>query len=128
MGGETGRLGSVCGVEKPPKPRFGRARNAISSLLLIAVVSALVFELRARRNFTAACDAVDRLMASHHHHASLRSEVEAIIRKMPDGPLVRSGMELEATYTWRGLRAHILRAYYLDLDGKGECLVRFEVR
>jgi hypothetical protein len=120
---KTKSASSAKGGSRSPRPR-----NVVAAILLVVILGALAFELKAGRDLATASDAVDRFMAAHHHKDMPRPEVEALIGRRPDGPPTRVGMESEVTYTWQGVRPHVLKLYFLEAESGPATLVRMEVK
>ena len=100
-------------------------------ILLVVFSGTAILELVAISGFNSAVKAIGKRMPSGDEDANAkitelpsRVETEKILGKKADGPLVKMGYEQKATYTWRGVRKHVLTAYYTN--EKEPNLIRYE--
>ena len=108
---------SAPGKAGPSKKPVSPARNAISLVVLIAVVVVGYFEVSAKMGYTAAASALDKRLQDEDHGLPTMPEAEKLIGKQADdagsdyqeGPLKLT----KKTYTWKGLiGSYTLAAYY----------------
>jgi hypothetical protein len=108
---------SAPGKAGPPKKQVSPARNAISLVVLVAVVVIGYFEVTAKMGYRAAADALDKRLQEEDRGLPSQEEAEKLIGKPADdagGEVVESNRALtKKTYTWHGLISHYpLVAYY----------------
>ncbi len=114
-----------------PRAKVSPARNVVGLVLLVAFAGAATIEFLAINGFNSAVGALKKRMPKDgddptalNAELPAKSEVEKILGKTPDGPLESTGGEKKATYTWQGLRKHVLTTYYST--GKDPALLRTE--
>ena len=111
------------------KARVSPVRNIIGGVLLIVFAGSAIFELMAYQGYKAAVSKMEPLIPRDSTDPNAKKapppRSSDVIGKSPSAPLRDAGGgEKEATYVWRGLRRHALKAYYEP--EKPENLIRYE--
>jgi thiol-disulfide isomerase/thioredoxin len=89
------------------------ARNAIAVVLLVALSTVAYLEWSANRRSGAAIRKLNETVGKQEGDLLTMKEVEDLIGRKPDGPVVEENGALKATYTWKGLfRRYPLIAIY----------------
>lgn len=117
---------------RPKKTKVSPTRNIIGVILLIGFSAAAILEFTANRGFTSASKKLVARMPDDNSDPNgkdaelpTKIEVEKLIGKSPDGPLVKESGEQLATYSWQGLKKkYVIKAYYTT--DKQPSLKRFE--
>lgn len=101
------------GSQAKAKAKVSPLRNVLALLLLIALSVVAYMEWNANRQYNAASAKLDKALAKEEGDMLPQDEVEKMIGKKPDGPLVEEKGVMKARYTWRGVfKTHGITAEY----------------
>lgn len=106
-------MATEAGSQPASKAKVSPLRNVLALLVLIILVVIAVMEINANMSYNAASKKLDAAVKREEGDLLSQDDVEKMIGKKPDGPLVEEGGRLKAKYTWRGVfRTYGLTAEY----------------
>jgi thiol-disulfide isomerase/thioredoxin len=95
------------------KKKVSPARNAVGGVLLVAISVVAYLEWSANRRSSAAVSKLNALLDKPDGDLLSMEQVDTLLGRKPDGPVVEENGALKATYTWKGVfRQHPLIAMY----------------
>jgi thiol-disulfide isomerase/thioredoxin len=94
-------------IGEPAKPeakkKVSPARNAIGGVLLVAISTVAYLEWSANRRSSAAVGKLNALLNKPDGDLLSMEQVDTLLGRKPDGPVVEENGALKATYTWKGV-------------------------
>lgn len=101
------------GPQAKAKAKVPPLRNVLALLLLVVLCPIAYMEWNANRQYNIASAKLDKAVGKEEQDMLSQEQVEKLIGKKPDGPLVEEGGIMKANYTWRGVfRTHGITAEY----------------